>query len=165
MLAAVLLALVGICWIKMSLPCHLHQRMNMRLRYSLHSSVEFLLLSQSLELKSWHFQIMHMIWFIVQDAGFIGMEMVVHYFQISNTIIYTVLNSVIQSEIAGGKPLMELNRILRPGGFFVWSATPVYRDDERDKKVWKGFYLWILSSPNWNSYKFLLNDQLQSECW
>ncbi|KAM3344900.1 putative methyltransferase PMT23 [Capsicum galapagoense] len=37
----------------------------------------------------------------------------------------------------GGKPLMELNRMLRPGGFFVWSATPVYRDDERDKKVWK----------------------------
>ncbi|XP_009631455.1 probable methyltransferase PMT23 [Nicotiana tomentosiformis] len=37
----------------------------------------------------------------------------------------------------GGKPLMELNRILRPGGFFVWSATPVYRDDERDQKVWK----------------------------
>ncbi|KAF3614977.1 putative methyltransferase PMT23 [Capsicum annuum] len=36
-----------------------------------------------------------------------------------------------------GKPLMELNRMLRPGGFFVWSATPVYRDDERDKKVWK----------------------------
>ncbi|MED6207047.1 hypothetical protein PIB30_032279 [Stylosanthes scabra] len=38
----------------------------------------------------------------------------------------------------GGKPLFELNRILRPGGFFAWSATPVYRDDnERDKKVWK----------------------------
>ncbi|KAJ9160373.1 hypothetical protein P3X46_025781 [Hevea brasiliensis] len=36
----------------------------------------------------------------------------------------------------GGKPLMELNRILRPGGFFVWSATPVYRDDERDRNVW-----------------------------
>ena len=31
---------------------------------------------------------------------------------------------------------MELNRILRPGGFFVWSATPVYRDDERDRNVW-----------------------------
>ena len=38
----------------------------------------------------------------------------------------------------GGKPLFELNRILRPGGFFAWSATPVYRDDERDRKVWKG---------------------------
>ena len=33
---------------------------------------------------------------------------------------------------------MELNRILRPGGFFVWSATPVYRDDERDQNIWKG---------------------------
>ncbi|XP_050385544.1 probable methyltransferase PMT23 [Argentina anserina] len=38
----------------------------------------------------------------------------------------------------GGKPLLELNRILRPGGFFLWSATPVYRDDnERDCEVWK----------------------------
>ncbi|KAF9596685.1 hypothetical protein IFM89_012884 [Coptis chinensis] len=36
----------------------------------------------------------------------------------------------------GGKPLLELNRILRPGGVFVWSATPVYRDDERDQNVW-----------------------------
>ncbi|XP_071738499.1 probable methyltransferase PMT23 isoform X1 [Rutidosis leptorrhynchoides] len=36
----------------------------------------------------------------------------------------------------GGKPLLELNRVLRPGGVFIWSATPVYRDDERDKKVW-----------------------------
>ncbi|KAL5732912.1 hypothetical protein ACOSP7_032254 [Xanthoceras sorbifolium] len=37
----------------------------------------------------------------------------------------------------GGKPLLELNRILRPGGFFVWSATPVYRNDERDRNIWK----------------------------
>ncbi|XP_022871830.1 probable methyltransferase PMT23 [Olea europaea var. sylvestris] len=37
----------------------------------------------------------------------------------------------------GGKPLMELNRVLRPGGYFIWSATPVYRKDERDKNVWK----------------------------
>ncbi|XP_077213199.1 S-adenosyl-L-methionine-dependent methyltransferases superfamily protein [Tasmannia lanceolata] len=36
----------------------------------------------------------------------------------------------------GGMPLMELNRILRPGGFFIWSATPVYRDDTRDQNVW-----------------------------
>lgn len=36
----------------------------------------------------------------------------------------------------GGRPLMELNRILRPGGYFVWSATPVYRKDERDQSVW-----------------------------
>ncbi|XAR65968.1 Sarcosine/dimethylglycine N-methyltransferase [Bertholletia excelsa] len=37
----------------------------------------------------------------------------------------------------GGKPLMELNRVLRPGGFFIWSATPVYRDDARDQSIWK----------------------------
>lgn len=36
----------------------------------------------------------------------------------------------------GGKPLLELNRILRPGGFFIWSATPVYKDDKRDRNVW-----------------------------
>ncbi|CAL5407511.1 unnamed protein product [Camellia sinensis] len=36
----------------------------------------------------------------------------------------------------GGKPLLELNRILRPGGLFVWSATPVYRHDKRDQNVW-----------------------------
>lgn len=38
----------------------------------------------------------------------------------------------------GGRPLLELNRILRPGGFFVWSATPVYRHNERDETVWNG---------------------------
>ncbi|GAV88083.1 Methyltransf_29 domain-containing protein [Cephalotus follicularis] len=37
----------------------------------------------------------------------------------------------------GGKPLLELNRVLRPGGFFVWSATPVYRNDKRDLDVWE----------------------------
>ncbi|XP_042509281.1 probable methyltransferase PMT23 [Macadamia integrifolia] len=36
----------------------------------------------------------------------------------------------------GGKPLMELNRILRPGGFFIWSATPVYRDDSTHLSIW-----------------------------
>jgi hypothetical protein len=24
--------------------------------------------------------------------------------------------------MAGGKPLLELNRVLRPGGYFIWSA-------------------------------------------
>lgn len=35
-----------------------------------------------------------------------------------------------------GRPLMELNRVLRPGGFFIWSATPVYLKNERDVGVW-----------------------------
>lgn len=36
----------------------------------------------------------------------------------------------------GGKPLLEINRILRPGGYFIWSATPVYRDDQAHRDVW-----------------------------
>ncbi|XP_078181480.1 putative methyltransferase PMT23 [Carex rostrata] len=37
----------------------------------------------------------------------------------------------------GGAPLLELDRVLRPGGFFVWSATPVYRKNEKDQSVWR----------------------------
>ncbi|KAF6167128.1 hypothetical protein GIB67_029766 [Kingdonia uniflora] len=39
--------------------------------------------------------------------------------------------------IEGGKLLLELNRVLRPGGFFVWSATPVYQTLEEDVGIWK----------------------------
>ncbi|KAL3809532.1 hypothetical protein ACJIZ3_000120 [Penstemon smallii] len=38
--------------------------------------------------------------------------------------------------IEGGKLLLELNRLLRPGGFFVWSATPVYQKDPEDVEIW-----------------------------
>ncbi|EPS60899.1 hypothetical protein M569_13900, partial [Genlisea aurea] len=37
----------------------------------------------------------------------------------------------------GGKLLLELNRVLRPGGYFVWSATPVYQKLEEDVQIWK----------------------------
>ncbi|CAM8916812.1 unnamed protein product [Rhodiola kirilowii] len=37
----------------------------------------------------------------------------------------------------GGKPLLEVNRVLRPAGFFVWSATPVYLEDEKHQTIWK----------------------------
>ncbi|GKU87790.1 hypothetical protein SLEP1_g2131 [Rubroshorea leprosula] len=39
--------------------------------------------------------------------------------------------------IEGGKLLLELNRVLRPGGYFVWSATPVYRKLPEDAGIWK----------------------------
>ncbi|KAL5818833.1 hypothetical protein ACOSQ3_022769 [Xanthoceras sorbifolium] len=39
--------------------------------------------------------------------------------------------------IEGGKLLLELNRVLRPGGFFVWSATPVYQKLAEDVEIWK----------------------------
>ncbi|KAI9081292.1 hypothetical protein K1719_036792 [Acacia pycnantha] len=37
----------------------------------------------------------------------------------------------------GGLLLLELNRLLRPGGHFVWSATPVYQKLEEDVQIWK----------------------------
>ncbi|RDX60704.1 putative methyltransferase PMT27, partial [Mucuna pruriens] len=37
----------------------------------------------------------------------------------------------------GGLLLLELNRLLRPGGFFVWCATPVYQTIEEDAEIWK----------------------------
>ncbi|KAL2528285.1 putative methyltransferase PMT26 [Forsythia ovata] len=39
--------------------------------------------------------------------------------------------------IEGGKLLLELNRVLRPGGFFVWSATPVYQKLDEDVGIWE----------------------------
>ncbi|CAL1379800.1 unnamed protein product [Linum trigynum] len=39
--------------------------------------------------------------------------------------------------IEGGKLLLELNRLLRPGGYFVWSATPIYQKKPEDKEIWK----------------------------
>ncbi|XP_073136961.1 probable methyltransferase PMT26 [Henckelia pumila] len=39
--------------------------------------------------------------------------------------------------IEGGKLLLELNRLLRPGGFFVWSATPIYQKLPDDIGIWE----------------------------
>ncbi|XP_043718887.1 probable methyltransferase PMT26 isoform X2 [Telopea speciosissima] len=39
--------------------------------------------------------------------------------------------------IEGGKLLLELNRVLRPGGYFVWSATPVYQKLPEDVEIWE----------------------------
>ncbi|KAJ9560227.1 hypothetical protein OSB04_005387 [Centaurea solstitialis] len=39
--------------------------------------------------------------------------------------------------IEGGKLLLELNRVLRPGGYFVWSATPVYQNLPEDVEIWE----------------------------
>lgn len=48
--------------------------------------------------------------------------------------------------MAGGKPLLELNRVLRPGGYFIWSATPVYRQEKRDQDDWNGSWAVIYSN-------------------
>ena len=40
--------------------------------------------------------------------------------------------------MSGGKLLLELDRVLRPGGYFVWSATPVYQKLPEDVEIWEG---------------------------
>ncbi|WOL04506.1 hypothetical protein Cni_G13227 [Canna indica] len=50
--------------------------------------------------------------------------------------------------IEGGMLLLELNRLLRPGGYFVWSATPVYQDLPEDVEIWKA-----------------MSDLTKSMCW
>ncbi|CAI5473221.1 unnamed protein product [Closterium sp. Yama58-4] len=35
-----------------------------------------------------------------------------------------------------GLLLLELDRVIRPGGYWVWSAPPVYREDEENQKLW-----------------------------
>ncbi|XP_021718136.1 probable methyltransferase PMT27 [Chenopodium quinoa] len=37
----------------------------------------------------------------------------------------------------GGRLLLELNRVLRPGGHFIWSATPVYQKLKEDMDIWE----------------------------
>ncbi|KAF8658126.1 hypothetical protein HU200_059593 [Digitaria exilis] len=39
--------------------------------------------------------------------------------------------------IEGGTLLLEVNRLLRPGGLFIWSATPVYRKDPENVEIWR----------------------------
>ena len=38
--------------------------------------------------------------------------------------------------------LLEVNRLLRAGGYFAWAAQPVYKHEEAQQEAWKGiFYL------------------------
>ncbi|KAF9609852.1 hypothetical protein IFM89_018837, partial [Coptis chinensis] len=39
-----------------------------------------------------------------------------------------------------GKFLLELNHLLRLGGYFVWYATPIYQK-QQDIEIWRGRYL------------------------
>jgi hypothetical protein len=41
--------------------------------------------------------------------------------------------------------LLEVNRLLRAGGYFAWAAQPVYKHEEAQQEAWKGiFYLLFL---------------------
>ncbi|XP_023756612.1 probable methyltransferase PMT26 isoform X1 [Lactuca sativa] len=50
--------------------------------------------------------------------------------------------------IEDGKLLLEVNRLLRPGGFFIWSATPIYKKKPEDSQIWEA-----------------MNNLTRSMCW
>lgn len=37
-----------------------------------------------------------------------------------------------------GLLLLELNRMLRAGGYFAWAAQPVYKHEEAQQEAWTG---------------------------
>eukprot|EP01018_Ginkgo_biloba_P024564 Gb_29681 [translate_table: standard] len=51
--------------------------------------------------------------------------------------------------VDGGKLLLELNRLLRPRGYFVWLATPIYQKLKKDIETWKAMYS-LTRSICWN---------------
>jgi hypothetical protein len=34
--------------------------------------------------------------------------------------------------------LLEVNRLLRAGGYFAWAAQPVYKHEQAQQEAWKG---------------------------
>ncbi|KAJ3671649.1 hypothetical protein LUZ60_007728 [Juncus effusus] len=54
--------------------------------------------------------------------------------------------------IEGGMLLLELNRMLRPGGYFVWSATPVYQNLPEDVEIWNAMSE-LMNSMCWKMVK------------
>ncbi|XWS42117.1 hypothetical protein CRYUN_Cryun17cG0141400 [Craigia yunnanensis] len=60
----------------------------------------------------------------------------------------------------GGLLLLELNRVLRPGGYFVRSATPVYQKLPEDIEIWKAMSS-LTKSMCWELVT-IKNDKLNS---
>lgn len=60
----------------------------------------------------------------------------------------------------GGTLLLELNRVLRPGGYFVWSATPVYQKLKEDVEIWKAMSS-LTTSMCWDLFT-IKKDRLNS---
>ena len=40
--------------------------------------------------------------------------------------------------VKDGILLLEVNRLLRAGGYFAWAAQPVYKHEEAQQEAWKG---------------------------
>ena len=63
---------------------------------------------------------------------------------LSNTYFTPLLGNKLNScyhdlpIFADGILLLEVNRMLRAGGYFAWAAQPVYKHEEAQQEAWKG---------------------------
>jgi len=57
-------------------------------------------------------------------------------------LVYTVSDFAYaflsQLFVKDGILLLEVNRLLRAGGYFAWAAQPVYKHEEAQQEAWKG---------------------------
>lgn len=50
--------------------------------------------------------------------------------------------------------LLEVNRLLRAGGYFVWAAQPVYKHEPLLEEQWEGSNIMILLSMPLKKFMF-----------
>ncbi|KAI7735080.1 hypothetical protein M8C21_004949, partial [Ambrosia artemisiifolia] len=55
----------------------------------------------------------------------------------SSYVIWILLNNTIMYYIVDGILLLEVNRLLRAGGYFVWAAQPVYKHEPLLEQQWE----------------------------
>jgi hypothetical protein len=48
--------------------------------------------------------------------------------------------------VKDGILLLEVNRLLRAGGYFAWAAQPVYKHEEAQQEAWKGISYFLCGS-------------------
>jgi len=46
--------------------------------------------------------------------------------------------------VKDGILLLEVNRLLRAGGYFAWAAQPVYKHEEAQQEAWKGILYFLV---------------------
>lgn len=142
MLGVGLVVLEGFYSREMLLQCLLLLKTNMKHKCNLPLKEGFLPYLLLWVLKGCHSPVVSLILYIVHVVEYLGIQMV----GVTNSYWLFIMVEfcanhdcwIMWNSFLGGMLLLELNRLLRPGGHFVWSATPVYQKLEEDVEIWKG---------------------------
>ena len=58
--------------------------------------------------------------------------------------------------VKDGILLLEVNRLLRAGGYFAWAAQPVYKHEEAQQEAWKGILYFLVVVLHYEDDKIVL---------